>query len=105
MEDGTVDALELVVAMAVKIPAGLALLGWDERRLARKAPEKLTRAWPASTKLSAMVVFQELGIWVHFWRTRKWSAKGSDLGLAWALAYLFATSLPLVAIDAVLRDG
>ena len=105
MEDGTVDALELVVAMAVKIPAGLALIGWDERRLARKAPELRERAWPASTRLSAMVVFQEIGVWIHFWRTRRWSAEGSDLGLAWAIAYLFATSLPLVAIDVLLRDG
>jgi hypothetical protein len=105
MEDGTVDALELVVAMAVKIPAGLALLGWDERRLARKAPELLERAWPPSTRLSAMVVFQEIGILVHFWRTRRWSPAGLSLGIGWAIVYLFATSLPLVAIDALLRDG
>ena len=103
MESGTVDAIELVVALAVKIPMGLWLIRWDERRLARRAPERLERAWPASTRLSAMVVFQELGIPIHFWRTRR-GPLGWLLGLFWAAVYLVATSVVLTAIDLLLRD-
>ncbi len=103
MENGTLDALELVLAMAIKIPAALMLLSWDERRLFARAPEQLDRAWPSSTKLSAMVLFPEIGIVLHFWRTRR-SFAGVGLGLLWSVAFVVATSAPLVAIDALLRD-
>ncbi len=103
MQDGTLDALELVVAMAIKIPAGLMLLTWDENRLAARAPEKLARAWPPATRLSAMVLFPEIALVLHFWRTRR-SAVGVLLGLLWSVGYVVGTSLPLAAIDAILRD-
>jgi hypothetical protein len=105
MEDGTLDALEILLSMAIKIPAGSWLLRWDERRLARSRPDLYERTWPASTRLCAVVVFQEIGIWIYFWRTRRWGAGGFGLGIIWAVAYLIATSIPLVAIDALLRDG
>ena len=104
MDEGTLEALELVLAMAVKIPAGLMLLSWDERRLARSAPDQLARAWPPATRLSAMVLFPEIALVLHFWRTRR-SVAGTLLGLVWSVGFVVGTSLPLVAIDALLRDG
>ncbi len=105
MQGGTLDALEILVAMAIKIPACSWLIRQDERRLARTHPELFERTWPPATRLVGVVVAQEIGVWLYFWKTRRWSAEGSDLGIAWALVYLVATSLPLVAIDALLRDG
>ena len=105
MNDGTLDVLEILLSMAIKIPACSWLLRFDARRLARSQPALFQRTWPPATRLSAIVLFQEVGIWIYFWRTRRWSADGFGLGIFWALAYLVATSLPLVAIDALLRDG
>ena len=105
MDPGTVDVVEFVVALGVKIPLGLAIVGWDERRLAVRHPDWFLRRWPPASRLSAIVVFQEIGIWIHFWRTRRWSAAGFSLGLAVAIAYVLATGLVLVAIDALLLDS
>ncbi len=102
MDPGTLDALELVLAMVVKIPAGLALLGWDEGRLAKAAPEQLARAWPPATRLSATVLFPEIAFIVHFWRTRR-SLWGVLVGTLWSVAYVVATTLPIVLVDALLR--
>ena len=80
MDPGTVDVVEFVVALGVKIPLGLAIVGWDERRLASRHPDWLARAWPPASRLSALVVFQEIAIPIHFWRTRR-SALGLLLGV------------------------
>jgi hypothetical protein len=102
VEDGTLDALEILVAMAIKIPTGLMLLTWDEKRLARRAPDQLARAWPPATRLSAMVLFPEIALILHFWRTRR-SAVGVLVGVLWSVGFVLGTGLPVAAIDALLR--
>jgi hypothetical protein len=101
IEPGTLEVIELVVALVVKIALGLYILRWDERRLARTSPELLERAWPPATRLSAIVVFQEIGLFFHFVRTRG-SAKGVLLGLAVTTAYVLAASVVLEGVDLVL---
>jgi hypothetical protein len=102
LDPGTVDVIELVVALVVKIALGLRIVGWDEKRLARTKPEWLERAWPPASRLSAIVVFQEIGVFWHFVRTR-WSAKGLALGLAIATAYVVLASVVLEGVDLLLR--
>jgi hypothetical protein len=104
IEPGTIDVIEIVVALAVKIPLGLFILRWDEKRLAKREPERLERAWPPATRLSSIVVFQELGVWIHFWKTRGWlSPRGFFLGLCVAAAYVTAASVVLEGVDMLLR--
>jgi hypothetical protein len=101
IDPGTVDVIELVVALVVKIALGLFVLGWDEKRLARKHPAWLERAWPPATRLSAIVVFQEIGLVVHYARTRPglWRLTG----LFVAFVYLAVTDGILELVDAFLR--
>jgi hypothetical protein len=101
-EPGTVDVIEFVVALVVKIALGLFILRWDEKRLARTKPEWLERAWPPASRLSAIVVFQEIGVFWHFVRTR-WSARGVLVGLAVTAAYLTAATVVLEGVDMLLR--
>ena len=78
------EVLELVGAWALTTTAVFSWLRWDEARLDRA---RLSRAWPASSKLSAVVLFGAWCLPVHYYRTR--------VGLAgWALA---AASIGTVA--------
>jgi hypothetical protein len=104
LDPGTVDVIDLVVALVVKITLGLLILRWDERRLAKKHPEWLERAWPPASRLSAIVVFQEIGVWIHFWKTRGWlNAAGFVLGVVVAGAYVIATALAIEGVDLAVR--
>jgi hypothetical protein len=102
LEPGTMDVIELALALIVKIALGLAIVRWDERRLARKWPDLDARAWPPASRLSAVVVFQELGLVVHFWRTRRWGAGGLALGLVAGAALVLLTGVVLEVADALL---
>jgi len=104
IDPGTVDVVELLVALVLKVALGFVLVGWDERRLARRSPERLERAWPPASKMSAIVVFQEIGIVMHFVRTRG-GVLGLVLGLAWAFAYVFAVGLVLSGLELALGPG
>ena len=104
IDPGTVDVIELIVALVLKITLGLLIVGLDERRLAKKKPEWLERAWPPASRLSAIVVFQEIGVLLHFWRTRG-SLRGLALGLAVAFVYVYAAGLTIDGLDALLRTS
>ena len=101
IDPGTVEVIELALALVVKIALGLFILRWDEKRLAKRHPEWLERAWPPATRLSAIVVFQEIGLIVHYARTRPGLWRLS--GLFVAFVYLMVTEGILELVDASLR--
>jgi hypothetical protein len=103
IEPGTLDVVELVVALVVKISFGLVLLAWDEKRLAERHPDWLERAFPPATRLSAIVVFQEIGVYQHFRRTREGVIVRRLVALFYTALYIFATSLVLEGVDVLLR--
>ena len=85
--------LSLVVTTALVF-----LIVWrDERRL---DPERLDRAWPATTRIAAVVAFGPLCLPVHFWRTRR-SLVGVVLGFGWAIAVVVANVLVAEVVDLV----
>ncbi len=102
LEPGTLEVVELVLATALKLVFAVLLVRWDERRLARKAPELFARTWPPASRLSALVVFQELGVLVHFWRTRRYGIVGLVFGLLAAVALDVVTSMLLVLAEMAL---
>lgn len=81
------DALEILDVALQMLTGALGtwlVVRWDESRL---DPERLERAWPASTRLAAAVAFGPLAVPVHFWRTRR-SVLGTLLGFAWTAALM-----------------
>jgi hypothetical protein len=102
IEPGTLDVIELVVALVVKLVLGFAIVGWDERRLARRRPDLFEFAWPPASKMSAIVVFQEIGVIVHFLRTRRYGPMGVLLGLVGGFVMVFGTALVLTGVEAAL---
>jgi hypothetical protein len=78
------DVVQIVVPWGVTTWAIFMLLRWDESRL---SPEQLSRAWPAVSRVSAVVGFSFLAVPVHFWRTRR-GARGVLIGLLWAALVL-----------------
>jgi hypothetical protein len=102
VESGTVEVIELLVAMVVKLVLGFAVVGWDERRLAKRRPDLYELAWPAASRMSAIVVFQEIGVVVHFLRTRRWGARGALLGIVAGFFVVLVTGLVLEGVDLAL---
>jgi len=76
------DVLSLVIPWAASIALLFLIVVRDERRM---PSDMLARAWPSSTRASAIVCFGLLALPVHFGRTRR-SLKGVALGVAWAIA-------------------
>ncbi len=89
--------LELIVAFVVSRVLTYAVVVRDERRL---SPERLARAWPRVSLLSAVFQFAMLAIPVHFARTRR-SVLGLLLGVLWAVAVLVATALATELSDLI----
>jgi hypothetical protein len=81
---GDLELLQIVVSWAFTLPAVVAIIVIDERRL---DGEKLARAWPAPSRDAAIFGLWNLGVHplcvlIHFVRTRRGFA-GLDLGLFW----------------------
>ena len=100
VDPGTLDVIDFTLALVFKITLGLLLVGFDERRIARKHPDWFLRAWPPASKLSAVVLFQEIAIVIHFARTRGWR-RGVPLGLLWAVAYVATVTFILMGIESL----
>jgi hypothetical protein len=83
------QALELIVAWSTTTTLYFLIVGYDERRL---RPEQLERAWPPSSKWSAIVGFGPVAVLVHFIRTRR-GIGGVLLGVIYVLAVGFVTDL------------
>ena len=89
MTAGNLELLQVVVSMAVTLPAVIAIIVLDERRLRGPA---LDRAWPPVSRDAAIFTLWNLGVHplcvlLHFVRTRR-SALGLGLGLGWLLAVI-----------------
>ncbi len=92
------EVLELVSSFVVSTFVAFALVGFDERRLARTRAELAARAWPPASKTCALVVFGPLALVVHFVRTRR-SVWGALLGLSAAAVVLAASAVDLAVVD------
>jgi hypothetical protein len=92
------EVLGLVSSFAVSTFVAFALVGFDERRLARTRPDLAARGWPPASKTCALVVFGPLALVVHFVRTRR-SLGGVVLGLLAAAVVLAASAVDLAGVD------
>ena len=93
-----IEVLELVSSFVVTTVVAFALVGLDERRLARRRPDLAARGWPPASKASALVVFGPLALVVHFVRTRR-SLTGAALGIAAAAVVLAASAADLALVE------
>ncbi len=92
------EILEMLSSFVVTTWVSFALVGFDERRLARLRPDQAARGWPPASKLSALVVFGPLGLVVHFVRTRR-SFVGLLLGVLAAALVLAASSADVLLVE------
>ncbi|WP_394828880.1 hypothetical protein [Pendulispora albinea] len=76
------------------------IVWWDERRL---SPERLERAWPASTRLASAVAFGPFCLPVHFWRTRR-SVVGILTGILYSAGVLAINFGFLALLDYILSQ-
>jgi hypothetical protein len=75
----------------------------DERRLDE---ERLARAWPPASRDAALIglsllgspLLAMLGVWFHFFRTRRWSPVGFLVGMGWTFAIMAANVVFVVAL-------
>ncbi len=100
------DPLEVVVlvfSLAVLVTLMVFVVKRDERRL---DDESLERAWPETSRDSALIGLSLLGspilglfavMW-HFWRTRRWHPKGLALGLGASVLILVVNALLVTAL-------
>ena len=75
------EVVEYVVSFAFWTASVFFVLWNDERNL---TAEEEYRAWPTSSRWSAIVGFGPLCLPIHFWRTRR-SFLGVCLGFAYAI--------------------
>ncbi len=94
------EVAELLLSWIATTWACFAILRIDERRSTRIQRE---RAWPDSTRLSAVVVFGALALPVHFGRTRR-TFLGVLLGLALAVSVVLLSALAEIAVGAAFGD-
>jgi hypothetical protein len=100
--EGDLELLQVVVSMAVTLPAVAAIIAVDERRLRGPA---LERAWPPVSRDAAIFGLWNLGIHLlciplHFVRTRR-SLAGLALGTGWLMLVIAAEVGAQVATAAV----
>jgi hypothetical protein len=87
---GNLEFVQVIVSMAVILPALSAVIVLDERRLRGKS---LERSWPAASRDAAVfAVFNFTALvlvvpLIHFVRTRR-NLKGVLLGVGWTAAIL-----------------
>ena len=72
-----------------------------KRDLARLSEERLARAWPEASFLSAVLAFGPLSLPVHFTRTRR-SLLGFGLGVLALVLAVAAQGLVLAGLGALL---
>jgi hypothetical protein len=92
------EALILALSFALNTALPYAVVRYDLRRLSE---ERLARAWPDASFLSAVFAFGPLSVPVHFTKTRK-SWAGFALGLAWCALTLLAQTAVVAGLSALL---
>lgn len=98
------EVVILIASWIVLTVLGVVAVRFDERRLARRDPDALARAWPETSRDSALIglpllASPLLGLFAvafHFWRTRRFHPRGLLLGLA-AVAIVLAADVAVVA--------
>jgi hypothetical protein len=83
------EVLLLVLSVVLNAALPYFIVRYDLKRL---SPERLARAWPDASVLSAVYVFGPLCLPVHFTKTRR-SWLGLSLGLGLCALTLFAQAL------------
>lgn len=95
------DVLAIVLPWIATTWACFYVVGRDERRL---PPSMLARAWPAVSKVSALVGFGLFAVPVHFWRTRRgWL--GIVVGLLWGSGLVAVNLLSESLVERVAPPG
>jgi hypothetical protein len=87
LTEGNLELVEIVAAWIAALPATIAVIVRDERRL---SGSELARAWPSQSRDSAIYVLWNLGlphlsVLVHFARTRR-NLRGIAIGTLWFAA-------------------
>jgi len=88
---GNLELVQIVVSWTVTLPAVIAVIVHDERRL---SADRLERAWPPASRDAAVFGLWNLGVHplcvlIHFARTRR-NVTGLLWGLGWVLLILLA---------------
>lgn len=92
------DVLEILVSWAVSTAFMFAVVIVDERRMDRHDDPRLERAWPPSSRASAIVGFGVLALPLHFLRTRR-SFVGLLLAIGFTAVALLVETIALAALD------
>ena len=101
--ESPLEVVLLVASMATLVTLMVVVVRRDERRLGEEA---LERAWPPTSRDSALIGLSLLGspllglfgVFWHFWRTRRWGVKGFALGLGFAAAILVVDVVAVTAL-------
>jgi hypothetical protein len=93
------DVAELLVSRALSLFACFFLVVRDENRL---PPERVGEAWPAVTRNVALVAFGQLGVLVHFARTRWADGIVRTFGISLGMETL--ATLPGLGVSLALAD-
>lgn len=104
MREADVEVFQMAVSMLI-VPTSIhALLRWDEGRL---SPRERERAWPPSTRLSAvlgsLLAWGPLCVPVHYCRTRR-SLRGFLLGILFMLAIVALSVAGQILVALLLED-
>jgi hypothetical protein len=92
------DVLEILVSWAVSTAFMFAVVMLDERRMDLRDDPRLERAWPPSSRASAIIGFGVIALPLHFLRTRR-SFVGVLLALGFTALALLIESIALAALD------
>ncbi len=92
------DVLEILVSWAVTTAFMFAVVILDERRMDVRDDPRLERAWPPSSRASAIVGFGVLALPLHFLRTRR-SLVGLLLAIGFTALALVVEAIALAALD------
>ncbi len=92
------DVLEILVSWAVTTAFMFAVVILDERRMDQRDDPRLERAWPPSSRASAIVGFGVLALPLHFLRTRR-SLVGLLLAIGFTALALAVEAIALAALD------
>jgi hypothetical protein len=104
---GNEELVAVVASLTVTLPAVVAIIVTDERRLAGL---ELERAWPPQSRDCAVFAMLNLGVpqlcvLLHFIRTRR-TLRGAVIGLLWVVAIVLCeVGAELAAVTAVDRLG
>ena len=101
--ESPLEVLILVASIAMLVTLMVVVVRRDEKRL---DDEALERAWPETSRDSALIGLSLLGspllglfgVFWHFWRTRRWRPKGFLLGIVFAAAILLVDVVAITAL-------